>query len=124
MQIFQFSAKIAGPKKGRGPYLGNRRSEGFETLIRTPQCESSEHFKVVIELSTPFRSWDMIYLSLRLSRFQMAIFYGLWTFLLGKYVVRFFFGGYWDPIGHIGEGIDWLPIIFHFGPYRANFPLL
>ena len=54
----------------------------------------------------------------------MANFDGLWRILPGKYVVRVFFGGYWDPIGHIGEGIVWLPIIFQFGPYLANFPLL
>ncbi len=45
----------------------------------------------------------------------MANFDGLWRILPGKYVVRFFFGGYWDPIGHIGEGIVWFRLFSQIG---------
>ena len=52
--IFQFFVEIARPEKGRGPYLENQRSDDFGTVIRTPQWDFSDHFKVVIEHCTTF----------------------------------------------------------------------
>ena len=47
--------------------------------------------------------------------------YWLWRILLGSWVLTVFFGVIWDPIGHIGEGIIWLPFLSQFDPI---FPLL
>ena len=42
--------------------------------------------------------------------------YWLWRILLGRWAVTLFFGVTRDPIGHIGEGIVWLPFFMRFGP--------
>ena len=57
-------------------------------------------------------------------RFQIANFNGLWRLLLLGNVVTEFFGGYGDPIEHIGEEKPWLGICSQFGPNMANMPIL
>ena len=76
---------------------------------------------MAIELCTPFRSRDMQLLSSPTLRFQMANIYRLCRILLGRWALTVFFGVTRDPIGHIGEGIVWLPFLSQIDPI---FPLL